>query len=119
MDINTFVSRYTAVWNEPDAAVRRKTINELWAEDGAEHTDENSYRGHDAIEARVLAAYEEFVAPGEFVFVAADNAAGHHNALRFTTHMVPADGGDPAWTGTVFVLFDDEGRISQDYQFAG
>jgi uncharacterized protein len=117
MDINTFASRYAALWNEPDPAVRRETIVELWADDGTQFTGENEYRGHSALAARVTAAYEEFVATGGFVFVPVGIPASHHDALKFTVHMVAALGGDPAWIGTMFVLFDADGRIQRDYQF--
>lgn len=118
-DIDHFVSRYTAVWNEPDNAARRKTIVDLWAENGVEYTEAGEYRGHDAIEARVTGAYEQFVAAGEFVFVPAGDLVTHHGALTFSTHMVPAGGGAPVWTGAIFVLLGDDGRIQRDYQFTG
>lgn len=118
-DFDTFVSRYTAVWNEPDSVLRRKVIGELWTEDGVEYTDTSEYRGHDAIENRVTGAYEQFVAAGGFTFVAAGDVAWHHDAVTFATHMVPSAGGVPVWSGVVFALLDDEGRIRRDYQFTG
>ena len=33
-----FVDRYVALWNEPDAEVRRRTIEDLWAPDGTNFT---------------------------------------------------------------------------------
>jgi hypothetical protein len=41
----------------------------------------------------------------------------HHHALLFRWEMVPAQGGDPAATGTIFLLLGDDGRIRLDYQF--
>jgi len=35
IDPRKLVDRYVAVWNEPDAELRRKAIHELWTEDGA------------------------------------------------------------------------------------
>jgi ketosteroid isomerase-like protein len=118
-DVDTLTSRYTAVWNESDQTLRRKTIEELWAEGGTEYTDTGEYRGLDAIEARVTGAYEQFVAAGGFVFVPVGDAAAHHNAVTFAIHMVPAAGGAPMWSGVVFLLLDEEGRIQRDYQFTG
>ncbi|WP_328606926.1 nuclear transport factor 2 family protein [Amycolatopsis sp. NBC_00345] len=118
-DVDTLTSRYAAVWNEPDDALRRKAIEELWAEDGTEFTDTDEYQGHDAIQARVTGAYEQFVAAGGFVFVQAGDAVAHHNAVTFSTHMVPAAGGVPVWSGVMFLLLDPEGRIQRDYQFTG
>ncbi len=48
----------------------------------------------------------------------AASSADHEGGLTFTTHMVPAAGGAPVWTGTVFVLLDGDGRIRSDHQFA-
>ncbi|UJW35524.1 nuclear transport factor 2 family protein [Saccharothrix sp. AJ9571] len=118
MTPSTFAARYTAVWNEPDAALRRKAITELWAEDGAEYLPSTEYHGHDALEVRVAAAYEQFVAPGECAFVPAEDSTHNHDAITFSTHLVPVAGGVPVWTGTVFAQLDDEGRIRRDYQFA-
>ncbi|MFG1853605.1 nuclear transport factor 2 family protein [Actinomadura geliboluensis] len=54
---------------------------------------------------------------GGFTFRAAEDAVGHHGAVRFTTYMTPAAGGELAWTGFVFARLGDDGRIQQDYQF--
>ena len=118
-DVDTLISRYAAVWNEPDRTVRRKEITELWAEDGTEYTETGEYRGHDAVEARVASAYEQFVAGGEFVFVPAGDVVTHHNAVTFATHMIPAAGGLPVWSGVMVLLLDPDGRIQRDYQFTG
>ncbi|WAL63454.1 nuclear transport factor 2 family protein [Amycolatopsis cynarae] len=116
-DIDTFADRYATVWNEPDPELRRKRIAELWAEDAVECTPTSEYRGHVELEPRVTAAYEQFVAGGQHVFTYPGGAVAHHGAVLFPTHMVPPGGGDPAWTGTVFVLLGEDGRITRDYQF--
>jgi hypothetical protein len=81
-DPQELVGRYVAVWNQPDAEVRRKAIHELWAEDGAHILQPSQEirkaaaglgfaaavleaRGHDALEVRVTRSYEEFVAQGD------------------------------------------------------
>jgi uncharacterized protein len=115
--IAAFARRYTDIWNEPDPVARRAAVSELWAEDGVEWTGSTKYRGHAAIQARVTAAYEEFVRDGGFRFVPADDAVGHEGGITFTTHMIPATGGAPVWTGTVFALLDGDGRIHSDHQF--
>jgi ketosteroid isomerase-like protein len=115
----TLIDRYVAVWNEPDPAARRGAVTELWAEDGVEYTETAEHRGYDALLARITDAYEQFVATGAFVFIAADDTSTHHDAVTFTTHLVPATGGAPVWSGTVFVLLDQDGRIRRDYQFTG
>ncbi|MFJ8916415.1 nuclear transport factor 2 family protein [Amycolatopsis sp. NPDC102389] len=118
-DIETFASRYATVWNEPDPARRSAAIAALWDEDGVAFIGSADYRGRDAIQARVTEAHEQFVATGEFRFVAANDAVHHHNAVTFTVHMVPAAGGEPVWAGVVFALLGEDGRIHRDYQFAG
>ncbi len=117
-NIESFISRYSAVWNEADSTVRRAAIAELWAEDGIEYLSTSEYQGHEALLDRVGAAYEKFVAGQGFRFIPAGDATSHHDAVTFTVHMVPAAGGDPVWTGTVFALLDSSGRIRCDYQFA-
>ncbi|WP_329257652.1 nuclear transport factor 2 family protein [Actinoallomurus sp. NBC_01490] len=117
MDIGQFVDRYVAVWNEPDEATRRDLVAGLWAEDGVEITGSARYQGRDAIETRVARAHEELVRSGGFVFRSANDAAGHHGTVAFTTYMVPATGGDIAWAGRVFAALDENGLIRSDHQF--
>lgn len=117
--MTTLISRYVAVWNEPDPAARRQAVAELWAEDGVQYTESAEHRGHEALEARVTGAHEQFVATGSFVFVTAEDVVAHHGAITFTTHMVPATGGAPVWSGTIFLLLGQDGRIRHDHQFTG
>ncbi|WET82444.1 nuclear transport factor 2 family protein [Amycolatopsis sp. QT-25] len=117
IDVDEFVGRYVAVWNEADSERRRSAIAGLWAEDGVQFTDAGEYRSHSALQARVTEAHRQLVEQGGFVFRAAGDTVGHHDAIRFTTYMVPASGGEIAWTGFIFVRLDEDGRIRQEYQF--
>jgi hypothetical protein len=134
IDARELVGRYVAVWLEPDAELRRKAIGELWAEDGAHILQPPQEirqaatglgfisatleaRGHDALEARVTRAYQEFVAPGTFTFRAQDNAHRLHNIVKFNWEMVPVGGGDPAGAGLEILILGEDGRIKNDYQF--
>ena len=134
MSPRELASRYVAVWTEPDAELRRKAIQELWAKDGAHilqppqeirktaaglgfSSATLDARGHDELEIRVTRAYEEFVAPGQFTFKARDNADRLHNVVKFTWDMVPAVGGEAAGSGLEILSLDKEGRIETDYQF--
>ncbi|MFD8993454.1 nuclear transport factor 2 family protein [Streptomyces abikoensis] len=110
-DLKTFVARYRAVWNEPNPGARHKAVSELWAEDGVEITESARRRGHAELERRITRAHEEFVRVGGFVFVSAEDAARHHGTVTFTTRMVPVTGGPPVWTGRVFALLGEDGRI--------
>jgi hypothetical protein len=58
---NQFAERHMALWNEPDAELRRQSIPELWAEDGVQFTRSREIRGYQALVERVGAAYEQFV----------------------------------------------------------
>ena len=94
--IEDLVSRYVAVWNEPDPARRRQCIARLWAEDGAHFTPSLEARGYEAIEARVTGAHERFVRTEGYVFAAAHRGASHHDAVTFSWEMRPAGGGPVA-----------------------
>jgi uncharacterized protein len=116
-EITQLVDRYIAVWHEPDAEQRRRSVARLWTEDGVQFTRSREIRGHTALEERVEAAHEEFVKTGGFLFRHLGEVQGHHDALTFSWEMVPADGGDVAATGTIFLLLSEDGRIRLDYQF--
>lgn len=134
IDPRELVRRYVAVWNEPDAELRRKAIHELWAEDGAHllqppqeirqaaaglgfPSTTLQARGHDALEVRVTRAHAEFVAPGEFTFKPRDNADRLGNIVKFNWEMVPTGGGEVAGIGLEILILDEDGRIKTDYQF--
>jgi SnoaL-like protein len=73
--IQNLVSRYVAVWNEPDPARRRQAIAALWTEDGAHFTPSLEARGYEAIEARITGAHDRFVRTEGYVFSAAHSVA--------------------------------------------
>jgi hypothetical protein len=73
-------------------------------------------RGHDALEVRVTRSYEEFIAPGEFIFRARDNAARLDDVVKFNWEMVRTSDGTVAAVGLEVFLLDD-GRIRIDHQF--
>ncbi len=126
--------RYVALWNEPDPDVRRTIIRELWAPAGEHildppqelrqaaralgfHAPTLEVRGYAAIETRAARAHEAFVAPGEYVFRARDNAARLRNIVKFNWEMVSTATGKVEGVGLEVLVLDGEGRISIDYQF--
>ncbi|TDD82286.1 nuclear transport factor 2 family protein [Actinomadura rubrisoli] len=117
MNYENFVERYVAVWTETDPETRRKMIPELWAEDGVEYIENAEYRGHEAIEARVTAAHDEFFRDVGHVLRAAGDTVAHNLGVRFTIYILPAGGGGITWTGAVFAKLGDDGLIEFDYQF--
>ncbi|GII88455.1 hypothetical protein Ssi03_64450 [Sphaerisporangium siamense] len=129
-------ARYVALWNEPDAGLRRAAIRELWAEDGAhilhppQEAREAAARvgfaastfeahGYDELELRVTRAYEDFVAPGVYVFRPGPDVVRLRDVVKFTWEMAPAGGGDAAGGGVEFLVLGRDGRIKADYQFPG
>jgi hypothetical protein len=134
IDPRELAGRYVAVWNEPDARLRREAIHELWAADGVHILQPPQEirkvavglgftsatlqaRGHDALEVRVTRAYEEFVAPGQFIFQARDNTDRLDNVVKFNWDMVSPGGDEVAGTGLEILILDEHGRIKTDYQF--
>lgn len=134
VDINDLTDRYTALWNEPDAARRRAAIRTLWSDDathvlqaptelrhsaaglGFDHLVLQA-RGFNALEFRVTHAYEEFVAPGTFVFRSRGNAERLHDVVKFNWEMARRDGGEVAGVGLEVLILGPDGRIVSDYQF--
>ncbi len=114
---NQLAERYMQIWHEVDPELRRKGIAELWVEDGVQFLSSREYRGYDELEERIADAHKEFVQDGGFVFRPAGSIDAHHNAVKLNWEMVPANGGEVAAVGTVFLLLNDDGRIRLDYQF--
>jgi hypothetical protein len=134
IDLPNLTDRYVAVWSESDKERRHAAVRELWAAD-AVHVLQPPQdmraaaeglgfdrlvleaRGHDALELRVTRVYEEFVAPGTFVFRSRGDADRLHNVVKFHWEMVPRAGGDVAGVGLEILLLGADGRIVSDYQF--
>ena len=136
IDPQDLADRYIAIWVEPDAELRRKAIQELWAEDGAhilqppQEIREVAAKlgfdrptleahGHGEIELRVTRSYADFVAPGEFTFRPAGDAVRLKDVIKFGWRMVPVGGGEPVGGGQVVLGRDRDGRIVEDYMFPG
>lgn len=134
MHPDTLAERYIALWNEPDAGLRRKAIEELWTADGAhlleppEEARAAADRlgipgatfeaiGHDAIEHRVTTSYQDFVAGQGFTFRPAGTARRVRNTVMFRWDAV--HDGAVVGGGTEFVVLDAEGRITADHMFPG
>lgn len=134
IDLKNLIDRYVAVWSEPDPERRRAAIRGLWSTDGvhvlqppqemrqaAQGLGFDRFvleaRGHDALESRVTRAYEEFVAPGTFVFRSRGDADRLHDVVKFRWEMVSRDRGDVAAVGLEFLVLGPDGRIVSDYQF--
>lgn len=118
-DVDRIVERYVAVWSEPDAAARERTVGELWAPDGVEFVEGTQFRGHAGLVDRVAEAYGLFVASGAYHLTDDNHVTVHDDVVVFTVRLTCAKGpqtGEVAWAARVFLVLDDDGRILQDYQ---
>jgi hypothetical protein len=132
-DLSELANRYVAVWNEADSGLRRDGVRALWSEDGVQRVQAPvemreqaaalamntalEVRGHRELVARVGRAYDEFVAPGEFVFRRRDDAMRVGDVVKFRWEMVRREDGETAAVGLEFLVLDGDGRIRLDYQF--
>jgi hypothetical protein len=126
--------RYVRLWNESDAGARQELLRNIWSERAVHRLRPAEEmraaaravgfpdaileaRGHEELGRRVTRAYDEFVAPGTFVFRRRDDVARLGNVMKFHWEMVRRSGGDVAGVGLEFLIVDDELRIQEDYQF--
>jgi hypothetical protein len=115
-DVNDFVERYVAVWNEPDSERRRERIAALWAPDGSSLHRTLEPRGHAAIESRVAASYDKWVHGRGCTFRSANHAFGHHDAVMCNWEMVSPEGVVIS-LGLSFLIFDRYGLVQTELQF--
>ena len=128
--------RYIALWNEPDADRRRRTIAELWMEDGRHLlqppqeirriaaqpgiglTAILEARGREEIEARVASAYEHWVASEGLSFRRHDDAEQLGDVLKLHWEALDKDG-ELFAVGLHFLVLAADGRIERDDTFVG
>ncbi len=133
-ETQTFVGKYLALWNEPDADRRRRAIAELWTEQGRhvlqppEEIREIAAgpglairpileaRGYREIEARAASAYEHWVGSEALSFRARDDADRLGDVVKFHWEAVAKDG-EVVAVGLVFLVLAGDGRIERDYTF--
>jgi hypothetical protein len=116
-DLNDFVERYVAVWNEPDSERRRQRIAALWTLSGASLHRVLEPRGHAAIEARVAASYDKWVHGRGCTFRSARHAFGHHDAVMCNWEMVSPEG-KVISLGLSFLILDPHGLVHTELQFS-
>jgi hypothetical protein len=134
LDLAAFIDRYIAVWNEPDPQHRQAAVRTVWAADAIHVLQPPQEirqaaadlgfsravleaRGHHELEVRVTRAYDEFVAPGTFLFRSRDDADRLHDVVKFRWEMVPRTGGEAAGVGLEILLLGADSRIVSDFQF--
>jgi len=103
------IERYIACWNQADPVLRRKLIEEVWAQ-GACYTDPlGEAVGHKAIDAMIAGARQQF--PG-FSFTLLGPVDSHHRQARFTWGLAP-DGAEPVVIGFDVAVAGDDGRLTR------
>ncbi|NYT92585.1 nuclear transport factor 2 family protein [Salinispora sp. H7-4] len=113
-DLANTIGRYIDMWNEADPTRRVEKIRSICAEN-ATYTDPMAHvRGHEAINALIGSAQEQFTG---MTFTLAGPVDVHHDIARFTWHLAPAGAAEPVVVGFDMVTADDEGRLSAVYGF--
>jgi hypothetical protein len=126
--------KYLALWNEPDADLRRRMVEELWTEEGRHVlqppqeiraiaaqpgiglTAILEARGYDEIEARAASAYDHWVASEGLRFRGRDDADRLDDVVQFYWEAVAGDG-EVVVVGLDFLVLAADGRIERDYTF--
>jgi hypothetical protein len=126
--------KYVALWNEPDPGRRRRTVHELWKEDGRHFlqppqeiraiaarpglatTAILEARGYEEIEARAASAYEHWVGSEGLSFRGRDDAERLGDVVKFHWEAVAKDG-EVVAVGLIFLALAADGRIERDYTF--
>jgi len=117
MNAQELADRYVAVWNERDAAARRRMIEELWQPNGEHYIGDREARGYDALELRIVGSHEKNVRDAGNSFRALPDARRLRDVVCFHWEMLRPPGDDVAAVGLEILLIDDAGRIRTDYQF--
>ena len=125
---------YVALWNEPDADRRRRTIAELWIEQGRHilqppqevraiaaqpgiaMTAILTARGYEEIEARAASVNEHWVGSEGLRFRGRDDADRLDDVVKLHWEAVGKDGTVLA-VGLSFLVLAADGRIDRDYTF--
>ena len=102
------IERYIACWNQTDPALRRKLIDEVWAQDASYIDPLGEATGHDAIDATIAAAQQQF--PG-FRITLLGPVDSHHRQARFTWGLAP-DGAEPVVIGFDVAVATGDGRLT-------
>lgn len=117
MNVQELADRYVAVWNERDAATRRRMIEQLWAPDGEHFVGTREAKGHDALERRIIGSHEKNVRDAGNRFRAARDAQQLRDAVCFHWEMLRGTTEEVAAIGREFLIVDEQGYIRTDYQF--
>ncbi|MGV9617021.1 nuclear transport factor 2 family protein [Nocardia xishanensis] len=110
--MNDLVAQYLEIWNTTDAAARSAAIARVFTDEPGYVDPLMAVTGRAALDAGIAAVQAQFP---DMVFRLAGPVDGHHDQVRFTWELGPADG--PALVVGFDVAVLEEGRIAQVYGF--
>lgn len=105
---NERVVTYIAAWNELDAKRRRELVVKTWAEGGTYVDAHRHAQGHDAIEAMIAQAQNQF--PG-YQLRLKSGIEAHHEHVRFSWGAGGSDQAPLYLGGTDFAVMAGDGRF--------
>jgi hypothetical protein len=117
VDVESLVQRFVSVWNEPDARVRRVTIETLWTPDGRHLMGSQDVQGYDALAERVAASHDRSVVQGGNIFRPATAIQTLADVVKFRWDMARKSNGEVVSAGVGILKIKPEGRIICDYLF--
>ncbi len=107
-DLNATISGYIDAWNETDGARRRELVASTWSDDGTYLDPLMAGAGHDAIDAMIAGAQQQF--PGHR-FELSFGPDAHNDQVRFAWRLFGQDGDAPVAGGVDFATVAEDGRL--------
>jgi SnoaL-like domain len=114
-DIKATVDTYLAAWNETDADVRAKLVEQAWAPDGRYVDPLLEAQGRQAISDMVAGVHEQY--PGQR-FRRLSGIDAHHDQVRFAWELA-APGGVVTVAGIDVGELGPDGRLRRITGFFG
>jgi hypothetical protein len=107
-NVNEMVVSYLAAWNERDARRRRELVEQTWTERGLYVDAHRRGEGHDAIDALLKTAQDQF--PG-YRLRLVSGIETHNGYVRFSWAAGGAPDAPLYLAGTDFAILASDGRI--------
>ena len=108
-NVNELVVRYISVWNERDAKRRRELIAKTWADNGSYIDAHRHGVGHQAIDALINTAQEQF--PG-YQLRLVSGIEAHNSYMRFSWAAGGLERAPLYLQGTDFGVIASDGRLT-------
>lgn len=106
-NLTELIDHYIAMWNEPDAEVRRDLIKRTWTENASYLDPVITGDGQQGIDAMVQGVQERFP---RHRFRRTSEVDCHHDRLRFAWDLAAEDG-TAIVKGTDFGVLAEDGRL--------